>query len=57
MQYDTNMASEDRHLHKSSINDIIENFQKEKTVFNSKLQSLKQKLNDLDLTNDEQKLM
>jgi len=43
--------------HKSSINDIIENFQKEKTVFNSKLQSLKAKLNELDLTHDDHKVI
>jgi hypothetical protein len=42
---------------KSSISDIIQNFQREKNAFNSKLQNLKAKLNDLDLTNDEQKIM
>ncbi len=36
-----------------SINQIIENFQREKKQFNLKLQSLKQKLNNLDLTQDE----
>lgn len=39
---------------KSNITDIIENFQREKQAFNSKLQNLKAKLSEMDLNADEQ---
>ena len=53
-QYESRPAEmADHHRQKSNITDIIENFQREKQAFNSKLQNLKAKLSEMDLNADE----